>query len=121
MEVSEKINADLSRRRQAAAVRLWWWAFQSGFWLAVFSALLVIDLALTLTLMLEAAHASHSLGNLVNRLMGDAAEAAWLGWGTYFGWILFSRARMALRDRRRFVIARKLLLLGHYHRWFLVI
>lgn len=112
-----KPAASLEQRRLAAQKALWWRAQLQLGWHVVFLALLAVDVFLGAGIVLRAASESRSAIDLGSRLFGDAEEAAWLGWLTYFGWLLFDRMTRARRMRRSARLARLLLRRGH-PRWY---
>ncbi|MBX2799193.1 MAG: hypothetical protein KTR31_16080 [Myxococcales bacterium] len=107
-------------RRRAASRLLLRRTVTQGALQLVFMGLLSADLVIAFGLVTQAASASHGLTDLVSRLFGDAEEAAWLGWVTYFGWLFYSRISQARRTRKRAQVARLLLRRGH-PRWFVAL
>ncbi len=101
----------------AAQKVLWWRAQVQGLWHTGFLALLAFDLMLAGGLVFSAATESRSAVEFTMRLFGDAEEAAWLGWLTYFGWLFFDRMNRARKKRRSARLARLLLRRGH-PRWY---
>ncbi|MEN0060717.1 MAG: hypothetical protein AAGA48_01135 [Myxococcota bacterium] len=108
---------DLQSRRDAAQNVLWWRAQVQWVWQTLFTMLLLVDLGLAGWLVSGAANSSNTAVDLGSRLFGDAEEAAWLGWLTYFGWLFFERMSRARRMRRSARLARLLLQRGH-PKWF---
>ncbi|MEO0602054.1 MAG: hypothetical protein AAF211_11505 [Myxococcota bacterium] len=120
MPKQPKVRPDpssLPERRKAAQKALWWRAQIQGVWHSGFLVLLALDGMIAAWLVLSAATESSDPLDLTVRLFGDAEEAAWLGWLTYFGWLFFDRMNRARKKRRSARLARLLLRRGH-PRWF---
>lgn len=115
---SKRSNAgNLANRREAAARVLWWRAQVQGGLQVLFVGLLLVDVLMGFRLVAATASDAPTLTELGNRLLGDAEEAAWLGWLTTFGWFFFDRMTRARLQRRSYRVARLALLKGH-PKWF---
>lgn len=106
--------------KTAALRRLNWIAFKHGLLVIVSGALLLVDLSLAASLLYRAVWSSHSLFDFIDRLVGGAAEAAWMGWISYFGWRLFEAVRRAYDRRRRLLLAADLIRKNHQN-WYMYI
>lgn len=107
----------LTEKRKAAQKVLWWRSQTQGVWFWLALSILAIDIGAGGWLVVQAADESNGAGELVVRLFGDAEEAAWLGWLTYFGWLLLNQVNRARKKRRSARLARLLLRRGH-PKWF---